>query len=118
MQLLVTAQLKLSGDDLTSSFAPSTITVAPAASTFVANAQTIGTAAEALIVGDIGTAGYGAFKNADVTNFVVLSLASDGSAPFATLKPGQIAVLPLSTKVVYAKADTAPVILDYLITSA
>lgn len=93
-------------------------TYTPSVDVSVSNDQLVGTDAEALVVGDIGTAGWFAALNNDAENFVVISLNNDGSAPFAKLRPGQFCVLPVGTKTLYAKADTAPVTLSYVIGSA
>lgn len=83
--------------------------------------QTIGTGAhEALGVGaDIGTAGYAFFQNLDATNFVQIGIDDGGTfEPFAKLTAGQIAIVPLNTKAVYAQADTAAVELEWIILEA
>ncbi len=73
--------------------------------------QLITTSAGAVTIGSVAIAGaliY--FKNLDPTNFVVLSMASDATNPFATLKPGDehFSRGP-ATGTIYAKADTASV---------
>ena len=75
----------------------------------ITNVQIVGTAAEALNLGDVSTIGYTLFKNMDATNYVDISLINDGSTPFCTLKPGDVSLIKLSTATVYAKANTAPV---------
>lgn len=79
--------------------------------------QTIGTTYEALTVGaDVATAGWAFFRNLDATNFVEIGL--EVSSAFQTLMklmPGECALLPLATKALYARANTAAVKLDFTI---
>ena len=44
--------------------------------------------------------------NLNDTNFIEISLESDGTTPFAKLLPGDFAIFPASTPTMYAKADT------------
>lgn len=117
MTLNVAVRLTVSGADDALSITPPALTETPAAEAAIKNLQTIGTSAEALVVGDIGTGRWLAGKNTDATNYVELSLASDGSTPFAKIRPGQPFLIPIATKVIYAKANTAPVVLNYVMTS-
>ena len=76
----------------------------------IANVQIIGTAAEAITVGDVSTIGYVMFKNMDSTNFVQLALDSGVSTQiFAKLLPGDFTIIKAATATMYAKADTANV---------
>lgn len=82
---------------------------------YSAGVQDIGFAAhEALTIGsDVGTAGWGEFRNLDTTNFVQIGLDVAGTFyPFAKLLPGESFPVPLATKDLYAKADTAAVQLE------
>jgi hypothetical protein len=75
---------------------------------FVSNLVSIGTTAEAISFGDIGTARWGVFSNdSSGTNHVDLSLNSNGSSPFATLYAGDFAVIPLASTTLYAKSSGA-----------
>jgi hypothetical protein len=73
--------------------------------------QAIGTSAEALALGEVSApAAYIYVRNLDPTNFVVLSLESDGTSPFSKLRPGHFALFPSpESGTIYAKADTAAV---------
>lgn len=77
----------------------------------IQSTQAIGTSAEALALGDISApAAYIYVRNMDPTNFVVLSLVSDGSTPFAKIRPGHFALFPPpQSGTIYALADTASV---------
>lgn len=85
------------------------------------NVQDIGTAAhEALTIGaDLATAGYAWFRNLDATNYVEIGVDAAGTFhPLLRLKAGQVAVAPLTTTAVYAKANTASVKLEYWVNEA
>lgn len=69
--------------------------------------QTIGTAAEQLNKGDIGTIGYVFVKNLDPTNYVELALDAGFTQIFAKLLPGEFCVIPTQQQY-YARANTAP----------
>lgn len=78
--------------------------------------QDIGTGAhELLAIGsDFGTAGWASFLNLDATNYVELGLDSGATfVPFVKLLAGEFCVVPLSTKLVYAKANTGSVKLKF-----
>ena len=85
-----------------------------------AGIASIGFAAhEAIVMGDVSTAGWAYFKNLDSTNFVALGVDVSGTFyPLAKLKAGQYCVVPLGTSAPYAKADTAAVQLHYRIYEA
>lgn len=76
----------------------------------IGNVQIIGTATEALVLGDVTTIGYIYLKNMDATNFVSFGLNTPvaGDA-FCKLLPGEAAVIPTRQTTIYAIADTAPV---------
>lgn len=77
--------------------------------------QNIGTSAELIEIGDIPSDSVftGYFRNLDATNFLVLSQSVDGTSPFAKLRPGASALIPLSVTAVYAMADTAACNLEF-----
>jgi hypothetical protein len=74
---------------------------------FVGNAQTIGTASEALVLGDITTIGFVMVKNLDPTNFVQISLDNSQVNLVAKLLPGEATIFKPGTTTLYGKADTA-----------
>lgn len=77
--------------------------------------QTIGTTAEAIDVGDIGTTGYFVVKNLDATNYVDFSRATFTSGGGTVrLKAGDAAVFRFASNTPYALADTAAVEIVYL----
>ena len=79
--------------------------------------QNIATSAEALIVTDIGTAGFAYFNNMDGTNYVEIGTGTGGSfVPFLKLLAGEKAgPLRLGTSAPTAQANTTAVDLDYMI---
>lgn len=68
--------------------------------------QNVGTAAELIDKGDIGTVGYLFIKNLDPTNYVELALDSGATQIFAKLLPGEFAIIPTRQQP-YGKANTA-----------
>jgi hypothetical protein len=68
--------------------------------------QRIGTAEEAVELGDLTSADLVVVKNLDPTNYVTLYNISGGT-PFSKLLPGEAHVFRLFTVALYAKADTA-----------
>ncbi len=109
------ASLELSGVPANAKISPSSLSATLAAEKWSANAQSIGTANEQLFpVTDIGTPGYALFHNTDATNYIELALDSSTLQVIAKLKAGQFALIPLSTKTLYAKANTAACILNWL----
>lgn len=73
----------------------------------IANEQTIGTSAEALVFGDVGTPKSVFVKNTDPDNFVEIDAVSTMDAFPQKLMPGQGILLKPQTATIYAKADTA-----------
>jgi hypothetical protein len=81
-----------------------------------AGAQTIGTSDEQIVFGsDVATAGFCWFRNLDATNYVDVGVHDGGGTfiAFGRLMPGQAALMPLATLSVYAKANTAAVVLEF-----
>lgn len=98
-------------------FTSGNLDITPAADAAVRNEHSVGTTPELLVVGDIGTIGYCVFKNLDQTDTITLSLDAPGAAPFATLKPGEFALVRLSNKLTYAKASANTPKLAYILCS-
>lgn len=74
---------------------------------FAHNVQAIGTTAEAISVGDVGTAGYCVFVNTDSTNFVEIGRDDTGTfRAVVKLKPGEFSIFRAGVAL-YGKADTA-----------
>lgn len=82
---------------------------------YAANVQSIPTSSTALLVGSVTTPHYAMFQNQDDTNYVTIYNGVSG-AVVIRLYPGEIALVPLDpTGAYYALANTAAVILSYLI---
>ena len=81
----------------------------------VEGSQEIGFAAhEAIDLGSVATPGWAFFVNLDTLNFVEIGIdVAAAFHPFAKLRFGEFAVVPLGTAAPYAKADTAAVKLSY-----
>ena len=79
-------------------------------------ATVVSTGEQTLAVGAIGTAGYSLFVNLDPVNFVRIGTATGQYT--IKLSAGQIALLPLAVKTLYAIADTASVKIAYWILEA
>lgn len=75
----------------------------------LSNVQIVGTAAEAIVVGDVSTIGYVAIWNLDSTNFIELALDSGVSTQkFSKIAAKGFAIFPAATATMYFKADTNP----------
>lgn len=78
-----------------------------AGSRMIENVQIIGTAWEAIMIGDCSRADILACVNADPTNFIQLASDNAGAKLIAKLTPGRGALIPVDpTVTIYAKADT------------
>jgi hypothetical protein len=83
---------------------------------YEAGIQTIGATEETVQKNDVGTVGFAAFRNSDDTNFVQLGAAT--GAYTVKLLPGEGCLVRWNGSTVYAKADTAPIALEYLLIEA
>lgn len=84
---------------------------------YISNVQNIGTTAEAIDIGDIGTPGWAWFRNLDATNFVTIRIGASG-ADLAKLLPGESASFRLAASNPYAIADSGACNVEYLIVEA
>lgn len=89
-------------------FNASSITVDVAGTQVYDNVQSVGTAEEAILMGDVAAGGYMYVQNMDPTNFVSLRQAT-GAANFIKLLAGEWAIFRLSADATapFAIADTA-----------
>ena len=85
-----------------------TINVTVAGTQYMDNVQNIGTAEEAILMGDVAAGGICYIQNLNSTNFVSIRQAT-GAANFMKLLAGEWALLRISadTTAPYAIADTA-----------
>ena len=84
---------------------------------FLHNKQTIGTSAEALVVGDVGTGGWFFAANRDPTNFVTIFDTADEATALVKILAGEGEMFRANVAP-FAKADTADVLLEYFIVDA
>lgn len=99
--LSTTKKITMSGDDM------------------VQGTQTIGTAAEVLVLGDItGAPSQLAIKNLDATNFVEIGGDSGLTVFKIRVLPGETILIRPTSGTIYAQADTADVRVQILATEA
>lgn len=97
---------------------PGPITVDLASAVSSGGVQSIGTAAEAIAVGDVTSAGYAYFRNVSTANYIELGTGTGTSfAAFSKLKYGEAGIIRLGTNAPTAKANTAAGELQYWILS-
>lgn len=85
--------------------ASATAAVTQSGTDYQLSTQNVGTSAELLDKGDIGTVGYLFVKNLDPTNYVELALDSGATQIFAKLLPGEFALIPTRQQC-YGRANT------------
>ena len=112
-ELTVTGALELNKDSIEVSLSES-IKVTVSGSKITEIIQNIGTSAESVDIGDIGTVGYVIAKNLDTTNFVELRDGAAG-ADVVKMKAGEIAVFRSVAADLNAIADTAACNVRFLI---
>jgi hypothetical protein len=86
-------------------------------SRFTHQVQTIGTSEEALVMGDLASAGWCFVFNHDDENFVEIR-AGSGAADLVKVPPESPGLFYLASATPYAIADTANCELEYLILEA
>jgi hypothetical protein len=93
-----------------------TLVATVASKKFIHNKQNIGTAEEAVVLGEVTTPGWAIFINRDLTNFIELRVAT-GGAKFAKLLPGEFwcGRLGSGAQAPFAIADTGACQMEYLI---
>ena len=91
-------------------------TIDVAGSRFVHQVQLIGTAEEAISLGELASLGVAAFKNLDETNYIEIRVAT-GGVKFLKLLPGEVWPCRLGSGVTapFAIANTAACYLEYWI---
>jgi hypothetical protein len=94
---------------------PGTLLVDMTGTNATGGVQAIGTSGEALSVTDVSTPGYAYFRNLGPTNFVEIGTGTTTFVAFAKLKAGEAAIMRLGTTAPTARANTAPVNLQYYI---
>jgi hypothetical protein len=87
---------------------------------FIRNVQAVGTTYEAIVTGDLASAGVATFRNLDATNYIEIGLeVSAAFQPMLRLNSGEsFGPVRLSTLNIFARANTAAVNLDSFIAEA
>ena len=90
------------------------IRVSVTGDSFTHEVQAIGTSEEEVAQGaDLGTPGYVLLKNLDTTNYI--EVGSTTGVYDIKLKAGEIALYRHNSATIYAKANTAECLLEYII---
>jgi len=99
---------------------PGQVSIVPTGADFNYATQNIGTSAEAIAQGDVGTPGWIIVHNMDSTNFVEIGYDDGGFKPTVQVKADEWAFFGISTAAatIQAKADTAAVNIQYAIFEA
>lgn len=114
-ELTVSASLGFAKGTVNETMAVSGVTLNVTGTKFVRAVQSIQiTTAEALVIGEIGTAGWLFVQNTDATNFVTIRNGLNG-ADVVKLKAGEACLFRLATNAPYMLADTAAVVVHYMV---
>jgi hypothetical protein len=114
-EITINLRLRVQKDFLDHREDPGTFRVDMTGSNATGGVQAIGTSGEALSVTDVSTPGYAYFRNLGPTNFVEIGTGTTTFVAFARLKVGEAAIMRLGTTAPTARANTAPVNLQYYI---
>jgi len=97
--------------------APSSFQIDVTGTDYTMATQNIGTSAEAVAQGDVGTPGYILVHNLDSTNFVEFGYDDSGFKPTVEVPATGWALFKVSTSAatLQAKADTAAVNIEYFL---
>lgn len=114
-EIRLTTYMTVRNSNLTRDWKPTEQRITQAVSRAAGGVQNVGTTHEAVAVGDISTLGWAHFANLDSTNYVELGLdVAAAFVPMARLNAGEKCLLRLAQGItLYAKANTAAVLLDY-----
>jgi hypothetical protein len=87
---------------------------------FIRNVQAVGTTYEAIVTGDLASAGWASFRNLDATNYIEIGLeVSAAFQSFIRINAGQtVGPFRLATLSIFGRANTAAVNLDVFISEA
>lgn len=118
-ELTISASLKVAKGHLREELTKAGLLATMAGSLSLKGVQPIGTAYEAVTIGDVGTAGWAAFINLDTTNYVELGVeVAAAFYPLVKLLPGEVALFRLAAGTFHARANTAGVNLQKCIIEA
>jgi hypothetical protein len=99
-------------------FDPRTVSVTMSGTTVTGGVQSIGTSAEAIVMNDVSSAGYAAFRNTGSSDIDLGTGTGTSFVGFGRVKAGEVAVMRLSTNAPAARASGSASNLQYLILSA
>ena len=105
-ELKLSVRMRLAKGELKKSFTSGSLSIDVAGENVIDNVQAVGTAEEAIVLGDSAAGGYCIAQNVDATNYVSLRRAT-GEGNFIRINPGQIAVFRLEAAAPCAIANTA-----------
>lgn len=115
--IVASISARLDGDTLTDfTIATGTLTIAMTGADFFHGSQNIGTSAENLAKGDIGTPGYILVHNLDATNYV--EIGHDETGTFVAdvkLKKGEWAFFRCAQATPQARANTGACNIEYVL---
>lgn len=119
-EIRMTAGLTIDKSNLKLNIPTETFTATLTGTRFIRNCQNISTSYEAVTVSDLGSdGGVARFKNLDATNYVEFGReVSSAFYGFVKLLPGESAVMRLSTRTIFGRANTAAVDVDICIAEA
>lgn len=112
-ELTVSANLAFAKNNASVAFGGTGILKTVAGDRYIRTIQSIGITEEAIGKGELGTLGYGCFRNLDVTNFITIRAAT-ALATGIKLEPGDFAVFRLGGNAPFAIADTGACLMEYL----
>lgn len=98
--------------------APGQISITMTGTNLILATQEIGTSAEAIVLGEVGTPGMCLLHNSDDTNFVEIGHDNGGFETDIKMLAGEWALFRMNNAAPQAKADTAAVVLEYFIIEA
>jgi len=112
-EITASANLRFSKGGASSNLVAGPVQIDMAGTKYAQGVQAVGIADEVVNQGDVVTPGMILAMNLDATNYVELGV--DGTNYSQKIDPGQCALFRNNGAAVHAKANTAPVNLQYLI---
>lgn len=110
-EISVTASLIINdGANYKVSIQPGAVQADMSAKAAAAGVITVGTAAEAVAMGDVGTAGWSHWRNLSSTTGEYVDIGGGSTSSFTPvirLYPGEVALCPLASTTVIARASTS-----------
>ena len=114
-EINISLNVQVTNGNMKETISPGTLQIDQSAVGRAGHAQSIGTSAETVSLGDISTNGVLYLRNLDETNYITFGPQSDAGTieVLGKLKAGEFALLRLAPSIVlWAQADTAACLLD------